>query len=251
MSTSKFSVIDPTRLDARAENRLYRFNYVASFCNFGAADIAAIHAAAGAVAPLVPAIVDAVYAKLFEFDVTREFFVVRNEGFHGKTAGSAAALTGDDEQIRYRKSMLNKYLVKLVTAEYDEKFVDYIDWVGRIHTTVSVGGQVKKSRINVDYVHVNALFGYVSSFIVEALLGAGLPKDVETKTVLAFNKLLWIQNDFFAKYYTTDSLERSGASVQRGNNAAGGLLSSSASLPVATAALVAAVAVGFIVGKQL
>jgi hypothetical protein len=35
-------------------------------------------------------------------------------------------------------------------------------------------------------------------------MNAGLPHDVEKKTVLAFNKLLWIQNDFFAKWYVRD-----------------------------------------------
>jgi hypothetical protein len=33
---------------------------------------------------------------------------------------------------------------------------------------------------------------------------AGLDKEVEIATVLAFNKLLWVQNDFFAKYYVQE-----------------------------------------------
>ena len=93
--------------------------------------------------------------------------------------------------------MLSKYLVKLVTAEYDETFVKYIDHVGKIHTP----GSSKKSGINVEYVHINGLFGYVSSVVINALMRAGLDKEVEIATVLAFNKLLWVQNDFFAKYY--------------------------------------------------
>ncbi|KAJ3205317.1 hypothetical protein HDU67_008922 [Dinochytrium kinnereticum] len=200
--------IDPTRLSASSADRLYRFQYVSDFIGFGKDDIAALHASAPVVGPLVPTIVDAVYSKLFEFDVTRTFFTHRNEGFHGRVAGSETDITVVDEQIKFRKNMLSRYLVKLVTAEYDEKFVDYVDWVGRIHTTVQLEDKKamrKKSGIHVDYVHVNALFGFVSSFVVEAVLGAGLPKDVETATVLAFNKLLWIQNDFFAKYYTEDS----------------------------------------------
>lgn len=32
----------------------------------------------------------------------------------------------------------------------------------------------------------------------------GLGKEGEIATVLAFNKLLWVQNDFFAKYYTQE-----------------------------------------------
>ena len=79
----------------------------------------------------------------------------------------------------------NRYLVKLVTAEYDANFVKYLDYVGKIHTAYSG----KASRVNVEYVHCSALFTYVSSFIIEALIGAGQPK----RTIVAFNKLLWIQ----------------------------------------------------------
>ena len=52
---------------------LYRFQYLSEFSGFGKEDIDAIHAAAPAVAPLVPAIVDAVYVKLFSFDTTKVF----------------------------------------------------------------------------------------------------------------------------------------------------------------------------------
>jgi hypothetical protein len=31
-------------------------------------------------------------------------------------------------------------------------------------------------------------------------MSAGLPHEMEKKAVLAFNKLLWIQSDFFAKW---------------------------------------------------
>jgi len=33
---------------------------------------------------------------------------------------------------------------------------------------------------------------------------ADLPMDVKTSTVRAFNKVLWVQNDLFAKYYVDD-----------------------------------------------
>lgn len=81
----------------------------------------------------------------------------------------------------------------MVTAEYDDRFIKYLDYVGKIHTAYSG----KSSRINVDYVHCSALFAFVTSFVVKAVLGAGLPKDVESRTVLALNKLMWIQVKFF------------------------------------------------------
>jgi hypothetical protein len=46
-----------------------------SVVGFGAADIAAIHASAPVVAPLVETVVGAVYDKLFSFDVTKVWFI--------------------------------------------------------------------------------------------------------------------------------------------------------------------------------
>jgi hypothetical protein len=64
----------------------------------------------------------------------------------------------------------------------------------------------------VDYIHVNALLGYVESTLVGGLLSLNLDRQTETAALLAFNKLLWIQNDFFAKYYCKDGVEESGNS---------------------------------------
>ena len=61
----------------------YRFGYVAEFMGFGEADIAAIHGAAGALAPLVPGLVDAVYDKLHTYTATWRHFVPRQDGFTG------------------------------------------------------------------------------------------------------------------------------------------------------------------------
>jgi hypothetical protein len=84
----------------------------------------------------------------------------------------------------------------------------YLDWVAKIHTDTPS----KKSKISVDYIHVNALLGYVESTLVGGLLSLNLDRQTETAALLAFNKLLWIQNDFFAKYYCKDGVEESGNS---------------------------------------
>jgi len=115
----------------------YRFQYVTKFIGFGQEDIDALHGAAPVVGPLVPTIVDLVYQKLFSFDVTKKTFIIRNDKFEGKVEETLEQL--DDkksEQIKFRKEMLSKYLVKLVTADYsDPDFMKYLDWVGKIHTT--------------------------------------------------------------------------------------------------------------------
>src|SRR5262249_1267773 len=110
----------------------YRFGYLAEFMGFGPDDIAAIHGAAGHLAPLVPALVDAVYVKLFSYDATKRHFVPRQHGYDGPVPADLDGLTLDHEQIRFRKAHLGNYLKKLVTGAYDGKMVSYLDFVGKI-----------------------------------------------------------------------------------------------------------------------
>ena len=180
----------------------YRFDYVTKFVGFGEEDIKYIHESAAVLAPLVPTVVDLVYKKLFSFDVTKKTFMVRNDKFEGKMEESLDEL--DDkasEQIKFRKDMLSKYLVKLVTADYsDPSLIKYLDWVGKIHTT-----KAGNKNIVIDYIHINALFGYVSDVLLGTIAMCDQLNEVQrAKTVQAFNKLLWIQNDLFTKYYVDD-----------------------------------------------
>ncbi|KAJ3036600.1 hypothetical protein HK097_003787 [Rhizophlyctis rosea] len=196
---------------------LYRFQYVCDFADFGAEDIAYIKGAAPLVAPLVPTIVDAVYVKLFGFDITKATFLNRNEGFKGAMETSIEDLNVNSDVIKFRKDFLSKYLVKLVTAEYDANFVKYLDWVGRIHTDTPG----KKSRINVEYIHINALFAWLHGFLAQTLDSLPeLQSDSKKRagTIAAFSKLLWIQNDLFARYYVKDGVDvrDSGAVARKG-----------------------------------
>lgn len=43
--------------------------------------------------------------------------------------------------------------------------------------------------------------------IVDAVMKADLPLEVKRKTVLALNKLMWLQSDLFNKYYVRDGEE--------------------------------------------
>lgn len=53
-----------------------------------------------------------------------------------------------------------------------------------------------------DYIHINVLLGYVENVLIGGILSADLDRATEEAAALAaFNKLLWLQNDFFAKYY--------------------------------------------------
>lgn len=77
------------------------------------------------------------------------------------------------------------------------RMLRYLDWAAKIHTDTPE----KKSKINVEYIHISALLGFVETTLVGGILSLNLDKETEGAALAAFNKLLWIQNDYFAKYY--------------------------------------------------
>ena len=185
--------IDEPRLE---EDLSYRFGYLIEFIGIGADDLAAIAASAEHLAPVVPALVDAVYDKLFSYDATKRHFVPRQSGYDGAVPESLEALELDHEMIQFRKQHLGRYLTTLVTKPYDGKMVQYLDMVGKMHTP-----KAGSDQLNVPLVQMNALMGYVSDALLATILGLGLDRETEVQTVRAFNKLLWVQNDLITRHY--------------------------------------------------
>jgi hypothetical protein len=185
--------IDEQRLE---EDVAYRVGYLSEFMGFGDDDIAAIQGAAGRLAPLVPTLVDAVYAKLFSYDATKRHFVPRQSGYDGDVPESLESLEQDHAMIQFRKQHLGRYLVALVTRDYDAKMINYLDLVGKIHTP-----KAGSPELDVPLVQMNALMGFVSDALTNVILGMGLDRPTEIRTLRAFNKLLWIQNDLITRHY--------------------------------------------------
>ncbi len=190
---SELRQIDESRLES---DLAYRFEFLTEFIGFDAEDIATIHASAELLAPIVPTLVDAVYEKLFQYDATKRYFLARDQGYEGPVAADLDSLTLDDQQIGFRKQHLTNYLVKLVSAEYDEKLVAYLDLVGGTHTPGS-----GSPKINVPLVQMNALMGFVNDAIMATILGFEINAEAKAQALLAFGKLLWIQNDLILRHY--------------------------------------------------
>lgn len=186
-------VIDEPRL----ENDLaYRFGYLTEFMGFSEDDIAAIHGSAASLAPLVPSLVDAVYDKLFLYDATKRHFVPRQSGYEGDIPQNLEGLTLDHEMIQFRKQHLGRYLATLVTKPYDAQMLSYLDMVGKIHTP-----KVGSKDLDVPLVQMNALMGFVADALIATIAGLELDRETELKTLRAFNKLLWLQNDLINRHY--------------------------------------------------
>jgi hypothetical protein len=185
--------IDEQRLE---QDTAYRVGYVSEFMGFGPDDIAAIQGAAGRLAPLVPMLVDAVYDKLFSYDATKRHFVPRQSGYEGEVPQNIESLQQDHAMIQFRKQHLGRYLVALVTRNYDDKMIHYLDMVGKIHTP-----KAGSAELDVPLVQMNALLGYVADSLTGVILGLGLDRQTEVRTLRAFGKLLWIQNDLITRHY--------------------------------------------------
>jgi hypothetical protein len=188
--------IDEQKLES---DLAYRFGYLTGFMGFGEDDIAAVHGAAGHLAPIVPQLVDAVYDKLFSYDATKRHFVPRQSGYEGAVPASLESLQQDHEMIEFRKQHLGRYLVRLVSNPYDGNMVSYLDLVGKMHTP-----KAGSKELNVPLVQMNALMGFVSDALVATILGLGLDADTTTRTLRAFNKLLWLQNDLITRHYQAE-----------------------------------------------
>ncbi len=183
--------------EAKLETDLaYRFEYLSDFVGFGQQDIDTIHAAAPLLAPLVPQLVDGVYSKLQTYSSTWRHFLPRQNGYEGEVPQKLEELTMDHPQIQFRKQHLARYLEALVTRPYDGKLLQYLDMVGKIHTT-----KAGNRDIHIPLVQMNALLGFVADVFNATILGADIPVDTKNSAVRAFSKLLWLQNDFINRHY--------------------------------------------------
>lgn len=185
--------IDESRLET---DTAYRFGYVAEFIGFGQDDIDAIHAAAPKLAPLVPALVDTVYEQLFAYDATKRHFVPRQSGYDGPAPDGIDSLTLKHPMIAFRKQHLGRYLTRLVTGAYDKAMAEYLDRVGKIHTP-----EAGSPNLDVPLVQMNALMGFAATALTITILSLGLDRAAESRTLVAFGKLLWIQNDLITRHY--------------------------------------------------
>lgn len=189
--------IDEQRLETDPQ---YRYEYLAQFIGFGPEDVKLIQAAAPHLGPRAPALVEQTYQKLLSYDATARHFVPRQHGYDGPAPTDLNSLSADHPQVKFRKDHLNRYFIQLIGRAYDARMVQYLDMVGKIHTP-----HVGNRDIVVPLVQMNALMGTISNVLFQSIAEWPLPPDVKLKTIQAFNKLLWIQNDFITRHYQSQT----------------------------------------------
>ena len=188
--------IDVAKMSTDVESR---FAFISKFLNFTKEDISVLNNLAPVLVPRVPAVVDAIYANLFSFDATKNIFVTHKVNFVGETTTSPDSLDLTTERVEFVKNMLATYLKKVLSqTEWDQGFLEYLSNLGKIHAN-----KAESKNVDISYIFMNATLGYAQNLILSSLLGDELGLDAATKkaAILAVNKLIWIQNDFFTMYY--------------------------------------------------
>jgi len=186
--------IDVSRLN---EDLRYRFEYISKLINFTNDDITSLNTLATIILPVIPVIVDAVYRKLFQFDITKNFFVLRNDGFNGGLK-SGVTLTLDSAQMTYRRDMLSDYLKRLLLQnQWTDDFLQYLSKIGRKHTN-----KIGSTSINVDFIHINATLCYIETLIIDTIwIADNINNQTKKEILLALNKVFRIQTDLFLIHY--------------------------------------------------
>ncbi|KAF7592771.1 hypothetical protein BBP40_012529 [Aspergillus hancockii] len=182
-----------TRLEAR-------INYLQDFLDFNSADVEALTTGSKYIKALIPAVVNIVYKKLLEQDITARAFHTRDtsderpiEDFYNE----------ESPQILRRKMFLRWYLTKLCSDPTQTEFWRYLNKVGMMHTA-----QERMHPLNIEYIHMGACLGFIQDIFTEALMShPRLPLPKKTALVRAIGKIIWIQNDLIAKWRIRDGEE--------------------------------------------
>lgn len=179
-----------------SEDVQYRYEFLAEFIGFGSDDIAAIQSFVPHLGPRIGELVERTYEKLLMYDLTARHFIQPQHGCEESPAPDLSQLDANDPQVRFRKDHLQRYFLQLIGRAYDAKMVLYLDMVGKIHTAAA-----GNASIQVPLVQMNALMGLLSDMLLSFVADSNLDDAAKRKTQSAFNKLLWIQNDFIQRHY--------------------------------------------------
>jgi len=185
--------LDESRLETDLE---YRFAFLVEFIGFTSEDAAALQGTAPFLGPLVPTLVERTYDKLLAYDATARHFVPRQHGFVGQTPQALQNLSRDHAQIQFRKEHLMRYLLQIMGRSLDARIIPYLEMVGKIHTP-----RAGNREISVPLVQMNAFLGVLSDLLFETITSLGLDPQATYSAIRAWNKFLWIQNDFINRQY--------------------------------------------------
>ncbi|KKK27228.1 hypothetical protein ARAM_003271 [Aspergillus rambellii] len=162
--------VDRKSLYTRLETRI---NYLKDFLDFTSSDAEALAWGSKYIKTLIPAVVNLVYRKLLETDITARAFHTRDTSVETPVEDF---FHEDSPQIQRRKMFLRWYLTKICSDPTHMDFWRYLNKVGLMHVA-----QERLHKLNIEYVHM--------------------------ALIRAISKIIWIQNDLIAKWRIRDGEE--------------------------------------------
>ncbi|EEP77796.1 conserved hypothetical protein [Uncinocarpus reesii 1704] len=196
---------EPRRVQHIERKELYtnleaRIRYLHNFLDFNSNDIEALITGSKYIKTLIPAVVNIVYKKLLQYDITARAFQTRSTSFEGSLDEQPDE---NSPQILHRKMFLRGYLNRLCSDPSKMEFWEYLDKVGMMHV-----GRGREHPLHIEFVHIGANLGFIQNVLTEALLShPRLPLSRKIALVTAIGKVIWVQNDLFAKWYVRDGDE--------------------------------------------
>lgn len=161
------------------------------------ADIQALTLGSKYIRTSIPLVVDKVYKKLLQYDITARSFAERGSSHDGRVDEYPSK---DSSQIQYRKLFLQGYLQKICSDSSKFEFWEYMDKVGMMHCRSTT-----RRGLHVEYIHLGMAIGFIQDVLFEEILmHSRLKTERKAALVKAIGKVLWIQNDLFARWHLKD-----------------------------------------------
>ncbi|KUJ12405.1 uncharacterized protein LY89DRAFT_673386 [Mollisia scopiformis] len=177
-----------------------RIQYLHAFLDFSSRDIDALISGSKYIKQLIPAVVNIVYKKLLQYDITARAFTTRSTSYEGPID---EVVEEDSPQIKHRKMFLTAYLNRICSDPSKMEFWEFLDKVGMMHTGI---GRVHP--LHIEYIHIGVCLSFIQDVFTEAILShPRISLSRKISIVKALGKVIWIQNDLFAKWYVRDGEE--------------------------------------------
>jgi nitrite reductase/ring-hydroxylating ferredoxin subunit len=173
----------PDRKTAEEAGRYFR--YMAEFVGFDQSDADAIRQSSIIIEKYLPGIIGRFYTNLLQYPPTRKFFL--------KPDGSI-----DQAYLELRMYHQANFWRRVGTGIYDDNFANFVDYVGRAHTSRGAD-----PRVYIAERYVIGMVGFVQHAIVDAMMREleGFEDDLQARAVKGWNKLCMVVLELLARAY--------------------------------------------------
>ncbi|KAI7881549.1 hypothetical protein K492DRAFT_66012 [Lichtheimia hyalospora FSU 10163] len=145
---------------------LNHMDALAAYLNFTSQDVKVLQNAATKLAPQIDTMIDGVRSQL-------------------------SAHFSIDEDMKLGNESLRRFLGRIMTGPYDDRFFNYLKWVA------SSDKNTTKPTSRHDHAYITAVLGTLETVLIRHIVSLKLI--TETETLQAFSKLLWMQGYHFVQ----------------------------------------------------